>query len=144
VVVAARGRQACSLILLFLGRRFGLFESGTDGSNPLSSSGESEFWHGPTQFGEGFSQAATMLQPVGGMGRIGDALGRRLGTIITYNAEVIALRRSGDDARVLWRDRASGAEQTTEAPYVLCTIPFPVLCSQKRRAARNATFAAGM
>ncbi len=87
----------------------------------------SEFWHGPTQFGEGFSQAATMLQPVGGMGRIGDALGRRLGTIITYNAEVIALRRSGDDARVIWRDRASGAEQTAEAPYVLCTIPFPVL-----------------
>jgi hypothetical protein len=41
VVVAARGRQACSLILLFLGRRFGLFESGTEGSNPLSSSGES-------------------------------------------------------------------------------------------------------
>jgi hypothetical protein len=26
----------------------------------------SEFWHGPTQFGEGFSQATTMLQPVGG------------------------------------------------------------------------------
>src|SRR5205807_10349102 len=51
----------------------------------------------------------------------------RLGTIITYNAEVIALRRSGDDARVLWREGASGAEQTTEAPYVLCTIPFPVL-----------------
>jgi len=87
----------------------------------------SEFWHGPTQFGEGFSQAATMLQPVGGMGRIGDALGRRLGTIITYNAEVIALRRSGEDARVIWRDSASGAEQTAEAPFVLCTIPFPVL-----------------
>jgi monoamine oxidase len=68
-----------------------------------------------------------MLQPVGGMGRIGDALGRRLGTIITYNAEVIALRRSGDDARVIWRDLASGAEQTAEAPYVLCTIPLPVL-----------------
>jgi hypothetical protein len=56
-----------------------------------------------------------------------DRLGRRLGTIITYNAKVIALRRSGDDARVIWRDRASGAERTAEAPYVLCTIPFPVL-----------------
>jgi monoamine oxidase len=67
----------------------------------------SEFWHGPTKFGEAFSQAATMLQPVGGMGRIGDALGHRLGTIITYNAEVIALRRSDDDARVLWRDRTA-------------------------------------
>ena len=38
---SGRGRQACSLILLFLGRRFGLFESGTEGSNPLSSSAES-------------------------------------------------------------------------------------------------------
>jgi len=86
-----------------------------------------DFWHGPTQFGEGFTQAATMLQPQGGMGRIGEAFGRRLAGIIAYNAEVTALRRNGEGARILWRDRTSGAEHALDAALVLCTIPFSLL-----------------
>src|SRR6202035_820886 len=38
-----------------------------------------EFWNGPRQFGEGFSQAATMPQPVRACGRVGEALSPRLG-----------------------------------------------------------------
>src|ERR1700722_9621099 len=35
----------------------------------------SDFWRGPAQFGEYPTMAASMLQPVGGMGRIGEAFG---------------------------------------------------------------------
>ena len=45
-----------------------------------------------------------MMQPVGGMGRIGEAFGRELGGTITYGAEVRALRRSRRR-----RARSSGA-----------------------------------
>jgi monoamine oxidase len=86
----------------------------------------SDFWHGPMQFGEYSTMAATMLQPVGGMGRIGQAFGRKLFDVITYGAEVTQLRRTESGARVVWRDVA-GAEQATEAAFVVVTIPFPVL-----------------
>jgi monoamine oxidase len=86
----------------------------------------SDFWQGPMQFGEFSTMAATMMQPVGGMGRIGQAFGRKLFDVITYGAVVTQLRRSGAGARVVWRD-AAGAEQATEAALVLVTIPFPVL-----------------
>jgi len=87
----------------------------------------SDFWEAKTQFGEVFTQAATMLQPVGGMGRIGEAFGRRLGRVITYDAEVIELRRAGIGARIVWRDRKTGAGSALDAAYVICTIPFPIL-----------------
>jgi monoamine oxidase len=86
----------------------------------------SDFWFGPMQFGELSTMAATMMQPVGGMGRIGQAFGRKLTGCITYGAVVTQLRRTPDGARVVWRD-AGGAEQATEAPFVVVTIPFPVL-----------------
>jgi monoamine oxidase len=86
----------------------------------------SDFWQGKMQFGEGAHQAATMMQPVGGMGVIGQTFGRKLGAVISYGAEVTALRREGDGARVVWKD-ANGVAQTTDAPLVVCTIPFSVL-----------------
>jgi monoamine oxidase len=85
------------------------------------------FWSGPSTFGEGWDQGATMMQPVGGMGRIGEAFGRRLHRSIRYQAEVTELRRTQRGARVVWRDGATGRTHESEAPYVLCTIPFPVL-----------------
>ena len=87
----------------------------------------SGFWEFETNFGEGWHQAATMLQPVGGMGRIGQAFGRRLGANITYNAEVTELRRAGSGARVVWKDTGTGARHAVEAPVVVVTIPLPVL-----------------
>jgi monoamine oxidase len=87
----------------------------------------SDFWQGPMQFGEFSTMAATMMQPVGGMGRIGQAFGRKLTGVITYNAEITELRRAGSGARVVWRDTNTRAEQAIEAPFVVVTIPFPVL-----------------
>jgi len=86
----------------------------------------SDFWHGPMQFGELADMAPTMLQPVGGMGRIGEAFGRKLWGRITFGAEVTALRRTEAGARVEWRD-AAGAARSGEAPLVVVTLPLSVL-----------------
>ncbi|HSU06065.1 MAG TPA: FAD-dependent oxidoreductase [Acetobacteraceae bacterium] len=86
----------------------------------------SEFWRGPMQFGEFADMSATMLQPVGGMGRIGEAFGRRLRRRIVLGAEVTELRRTPGGARVIWRDK-HGARRTTEAPIVVVTVPLTVL-----------------
>lgn len=86
---------------------------------------DADFWRFQTNFGESWDQAATMMQPVGGMGRIGQALGRRLGHIITYGAEVRAIRRSGDGARIVWR--AGDREHAIDAPLVVITAPLTVL-----------------
>jgi monoamine oxidase len=98
-------------------------------SEPLALSAilASSFWQFETNFGENWHQAATMMQPVGGMGRIGQAFGRRLGATITYNAEVTELRRAGSGARVVWKDARTGAGHAIEAPLVVVTIPLPVL-----------------
>jgi monoamine oxidase len=87
----------------------------------------SDFWDGPGQFGEFFSQSATMMQPVGGMGRIGEAFGRVLERLIIYRAQVVQMRRTSTGARVFWRDGKTGDTRSTEAPLVVCTIPFSVL-----------------
>jgi monoamine oxidase len=90
---------------------------------------EADFWQFKTQFGEAWTMAATMLQPVGGIGRIGEAFGRHLGSVITYNAEVLELRRAGERARIVWKDTRRGSRHAIEAGHVICTIPFPVLRS---------------
>ncbi len=87
----------------------------------------SDFWQGPTQFGELVDMAPTMLQPVGGMGRIGQAFGRKLWGRIAYGAEVTQLHRTSAGARVVWKDAKTGAEQGVEAPVVAVTVPFSVL-----------------
>ena len=89
----------------------------------------SDFWQGKIFFGEFSTQAATMLQPVGGMGRIGQTFARKLGPVITTGAEVTHLRREGDGARVEWKDVTSGRAQSVLADWVICTLPFTVLRS---------------
>jgi monoamine oxidase len=85
----------------------------------------SDFWQGPMQFGEFPTMAATMLQPVGGMGRIGQAFGRALGSIISYEAVVSRLRRTDAGVRVEWNHAGSGHQ--IDAPFTIVTIPFPAL-----------------
>jgi monoamine oxidase len=87
------------------------------------------FWQFQTNFGEGWHQAATMLQPVGGMGRIGEAFGRALGDAITYGAVVHALRRRRDRAQVIWRRHGTGPEQAIEAALAVVTLPLPLLAT---------------
>jgi len=88
---------------------------------------QTPFWNLTTSFPDAFEQAATMLQPVGGMDRIAAAFARRLGNVITYNAEVTRIARAGESgARVVYKDR-NGAESVLEAAFVLITLPLPAL-----------------
>jgi monoamine oxidase len=87
----------------------------------------SDFWQGPMQFGEGSTMAATMMQPVGGMGRIGEAFGRALSGVITYQAVVTQLRRIDTGVRITWKHAGTGAEHRIDAPCVVVTIPFSAL-----------------
>jgi monoamine oxidase len=87
----------------------------------------SDFWQGPMQFGEYPTMAATMLQPVGGMGRIGEAFGRALAGTISYESVVTLLRRTDTGATVIWKHATSGAEHQIDAPFVVIAVPFPAL-----------------
>jgi monoamine oxidase len=86
-----------------------------------------ELWRENLIFGEGYEQAATMMQPVGGMDAIARAFARAVGPVITLNAEVTQIRRQGDGARVVWRHRAQRTEHVETADHVICTLPLSVL-----------------
>jgi monoamine oxidase len=94
---------------------------------PLAEIAKAASWRVGMFFGEGWNQAATMLQPVGGMDAIPRAFARAVGTLITYNAQVVRIRRLGERARVIWQDRTSARERAVDADFVVCTIPLPVL-----------------
>jgi len=51
-------------------------------------------------FSEGYDQAATMMQPVGGMDRIAYAFADQLVEEIYYSAEVTAIRRTTTGVRI--------------------------------------------
>ncbi|MBV8411178.1 MAG: FAD-dependent oxidoreductase [Alphaproteobacteria bacterium] len=80
-------------------------------------------------FAESWNQEPTMLQPVDGMDAIPRAFARALGEIVRLNQEVIEIRRAGEQARIVTRDRRTGGQQAHEADFVVCTIPLPVLKS---------------
>ena len=87
----------------------------------------SEFWNFRMNFTEGLNQNPTLFQPVGGMDRIADAFRDRIGHLIRYGSIVREIRRSGDGARVAVRDATSGAEDSIEADFVVCSIPASIL-----------------
>ncbi len=87
---------------------------------------KSDFWGFKLHFGEGFTQAATMMEPRGGMDMIVRAFVERVGPMIIRNAVVTEIRRDGDGARIVYTD-AGGAERTVASDHVIVTIPFSVL-----------------
>jgi monoamine oxidase len=94
----------------------------------LKALASNAFWAEAASFGEQFDQAATMLQPVGGMDRIARAFARRLGDRIRTNKVVTEIRRAGEaGARIVYRDRRTKAESAMEADFVLVTLPLSVL-----------------
>jgi monoamine oxidase len=67
------------------------------------------------------------LQPVGGMDRISDKLSEILQDVISYDTQVVRLERTSSGARIVWKEGGFPKEHVTEAPFVVCTIPFPIL-----------------
>jgi monoamine oxidase len=88
---------------------------------------DSQLWQGiPT--GDTFDMQSTIFQPVGGMGRIGEAFGRELGPLIHYNAKVIDIHQDAHGVTATYEDSGSnGTKSTARADWCLCTIPLPIL-----------------
>ena len=92
----------------------------------LSELLSSGLWEGIAT-GDDFDMQQTLFQPVGGMGRIGEAFGRELAPLIRYNSKVTAIHQDASGVTVSYEDTASGAQLTTRAQWCLCTIPLPIL-----------------
>jgi monoamine oxidase len=70
----------------------------------------------------------TLFQPVGGMGRIGEAFARELKPLIRYDAKVTEIHQDDQGVTVRYEDRrARGAPRVARADWCLCTIPLPIL-----------------
>jgi monoamine oxidase len=78
--------------------------------------------------GDTFDMQTALFQPVGGMGRIGEAFGRELGALIRYNAKVLEIQQDDRQVKVVYEDtRSPGVPLTAKADWCVCTIPLPIL-----------------
>jgi monoamine oxidase len=75
----------------------------------------------PYFFEQIMDMQATMLQPVGGMDRISDALYREVAPSVVLNSPITAIRRAGAGVRI---EHKGGA---LRADYCVCTLPAPIL-----------------
>jgi monoamine oxidase len=78
--------------------------------------------------GDSYDWQSTLMQPVGGMGRIGEAFGRELGPLIRYNAKVVDIHQDAQGVTATYEDTGQpGSRLTARADWCLCTIPLPIL-----------------
>jgi len=88
---------------------------------------DARLWEGIAQ-GDAFDWQSTIFQPVGGMGRIGEAFGRELGPLIRYGARVTEIHQDAGGVTVHYEDRNSaGSMLSARADWCVCTIPLPIL-----------------
>jgi monoamine oxidase len=92
----------------------------------MSSLLDANLWLG-LMYEERFPWQATMFQPVGGMDRIPAAFEKRIGHMIRYQCPVQQIRKTPSGVRVVYRDAKAGTDQTVEAQYCICTLPFTIL-----------------
>ena len=88
----------------------------------------SEFWQFKLDFFRQINQQATMLQPVGGMDKIPQAFELQVRDLITYNAEVQAIRKTNTGVQIIYRDSQDNQNEQL-ADFCICTIPAPVLAT---------------
>lgn len=70
----------------------------------------------------------TMFQPVGGMGKIGDAFAKEVGDLITFNAKVTKIDQNDKGVTVSYEDtKEPGKVQEATADWCVCTIPLTIL-----------------
>jgi monoamine oxidase len=70
----------------------------------------------------------TMFQPVGGMGKIGEAFARQIPNAIRYGAKVIAIKQDDAGVRVAFEDLAAGGSvREVQADWCVCTLPLTIL-----------------
>jgi monoamine oxidase len=86
----------------------------------------SRLWRGLANF-SGYDFQTTMFQPVGGMGRIGEAFAKQLPGVIRYGAKVTAIRQDERGVAVTFADAASGGVEAARADWCVCTLPLSIL-----------------
>ena len=87
----------------------------------------SRLWRGLQNFLR-YEMQTTMFQPVGGMGRIGEAFARQLPDVIRYGAKVTAIAQDARGVRVAFADQAQGgAVSEATADWCVCTLPLSIL-----------------
>jgi len=87
----------------------------------------SDLWQGISN-GDTFDMQTALFQPVGGMGRIGEAFGRELGPLIQYNAKVTDISQDANGVTVSYVDsRSLDSKRSVRANWCVCTLPLPVL-----------------
>lgn len=93
----------------------------------LSDILKSQLWGSLANFGL-YEFQTTMFQPVGGMGKIGDAFAKQVGDLITYNAKVTKIEQGEKGVTVTYEDVTKpGTVQQVSADWCVCTIPLTIL-----------------
>ena len=88
---------------------------------------DSGLWQG-IPLGDEMDMQTALFQPVGGMGRIGEAFGRELGPLIRYHSKVVAIQQDAHGVTVSYEDTENpGSRLTAKADWCLCTIPLAIL-----------------
>jgi monoamine oxidase len=88
---------------------------------------DSGLW-GALPLGDDYDMQTSLFQPVGGMGMIGQAFARELGSLIRYNAKVVDIHQDESGVRATFEDTtAAGSKQTVSADWCVCTIPLSIL-----------------
>jgi monoamine oxidase len=77
----------------------------------------------PYLFEHIWDMQATMLQPVGGMDRIAQAIYEQVKPLVRLNSPITEIRRTGNRVRIVH----GPGRRITEADYCVCTLPMPVL-----------------
>lgn len=98
-------------------------------SQPMSLADvlDGRLWSGLLE-GLEYDMQCTLFQPVGGMGRIGEAFGRELGSLIRYRAKVTQIQQDERGVTVSYQDADDATQKhTARADWCLCTIPLPIL-----------------
>lgn len=87
----------------------------------------SDLWAGLAT-GDNYEMQTTLFQPVGGMGRIGEAFGRELGSLIRYNAKVVDIHQDEHGVTATYEDTTKpGSRLKAAADWCVCTIPLSIL-----------------
>ncbi len=93
---------------------------------PLSELLKADFWQFKAAFNQGYDQASTMLQPVGGMDQIPKAFAKRVGRMIRYDTVVDEIRKTAAGAKVICHN-STGKKMSIESDFIICTMPLSVL-----------------
>jgi monoamine oxidase len=87
----------------------------------------SRLWRGLQNFAL-YDFQTTMFQPVGGMGRIGEAFARQIPNVIRYGAKVTAIQQDDHGVAVVFEDLSRGGSvEEARADWCVCALPLSIL-----------------